>query len=226
MSITITPETEELVTQAKSLLDNARQYKITNPAQLEASAEELKRIKARAKDLDAQRREMTKPLDDSKKRIMDFFREPLQFLTDAESLIKRAILAYQSEQEKLRRAQEAKLAEQARKERERLEKRAEAAAAKGQEEKAEMLRDQAVEVKAPVLAAPKAPAGIQTRELWSAEVFDAELVVASVLDGALPWEAITINQAYLDAQARLHKAALNIPGVRAVSSKTLAAGRA
>jgi hypothetical protein len=224
--ITLTPEAEQDIAQAEKLLAVAREYKIDSPQIMEAAAGDLKNIKLKAKDLEERRMAMTRPLDESKKRIMDFFRAPLQYLTDAERLIKRSMLAYQDEQDRKRREQEAKLREAQRKEQERLQKRAEVAAAKGQEEKAEVLREAAEMMPTPVVANhDPSPQGISTRETWSAEVFDKMALILAVAEGQVPDAVLAVDMKVLNAQARALKSAMKYPGVKAVASKTIAAGR-
>lgn len=224
MTLEITPETQQEISQAQAMLAVAREYHIDSPEMMTAAADELKKIKAKSKDLENRRMAMTRPLDDTKKQIMDLFRQPLQFLADAESLIKRGMLSYQNEQERIRRAEQARLDEIARKERERLEKRAQAAEAKGQTEKAEALHEQAETVPVPVVAhaAPRVD-GISTRETWSAEVTDMRALLQGVLDGKVPDVAVIADMKVLNAQARALKGAMNYPGVKAVSEKVVSA---
>src|SRR5690606_29862260 len=140
---------------AEKTLQLVRDYQIQTAADYEGAAEQLKAIKSKAKSLDEQRKAITKPLDDAKRQVMNLFRPPLQFLADAESLIKRSMADFQREQERLRLEAQRKAEEQARKEQERLARRAEQAAEKGQADKAEQLAMQAQMVQAPVVAFEK-----------------------------------------------------------------------
>lgn len=223
--MTMPTEVQAQANAAQQILEVANAYVIDCPEMLEAAGDELKSIKAKAKELETTRKAMTKPLDDSKKKIMDFFRQPQEYLKNAEATIKRAMLAYTEEQEAARRKAEAEAREKARKEQEKLRKRAEAAAAKGQTEKAEALETQADTVVTPIV--PKAqtqqPAGVSMREVWSAEVTDARALLQAVLDGKVPDVAISINMKVLNQQAKSLKNSLNWPGVKAVCQKTVAA---
>jgi hypothetical protein len=162
---------------------------------------------------------MTKPLDDSKKVIMDFFRRPQDALASAEQSIKRSMLSYQQEQDRIRRAEQQRIEEENRKAAEKLAKQAAAQAKKGNDEKAAELQQQAEAKKEEVvIVAPKvAPvAGIQMRTLWKFEVVDATLV---------PRDYLAIDEAKIGSVVRATKGSMTIPGVRIYSEETLAAGR-
>lgn len=58
------------------------------------------------------------------------------------------------------------------------------------------------------------------RETWSAELTDLRNLVDSISAGRVSIEAVNANMKFLNAQARLHKQNLRIPGVNVVSKKT------
>jgi hypothetical protein len=212
------PEVRELAEQTDQLLQIASSYRVTTAAEYTAAGEELKKVKAAAKRLDEIRKSMTKPLDAAKRAIMDFFREPETKLQRAESDIKRAMIAYSEEQERIRREEQRKAEEAARKEREKLEAQAAKAAAAGKIERAEQLEQRAATVVAPVIQreAPKVT-GLATREVWKFEIIDAS---------ALPREYLTVDEKKIGAVVRALKGDTNIPGVRVWAEKSLAAGAA
>ena len=212
------PEVRELAEQTDQLLQIASSYRVTTAAEYTAAGEELKKVKAAAKRLDEIRKSMTKPLDAAKRAIMDFFREPETKLQRAESDIKRAMIAYSEEQERIRREEQRKAEEAARKEREKLEAQAATAAAAGKIERAEQLEQRAATVVAPVIQreAPKVT-GLATREVWKFEIIDAS---------ALPREYLTVDEKKIGAVVRALKGDTNIPGVRVWAEKSLAAGAA
>lgn len=212
------PEVRELAEQTDQLLQIASSYRVTTAAEYTAAGEELKKVKAAAKRLDEIRKSMTKPLDAAKRAIMDFFREPETKLQRAESGIKRAMIAYSEEQERIRREEQRKAEEAARKEREKLEAQAAKAAAAGKIERAEQLEQRAATVVAPVIQreAPKVT-GLATREVWKFEIIDAS---------ALPREYLTVDEKKIGAVVRALKGDTNIPGVRVWAEKSLAAGAA
>lgn len=223
--ITITPEAERQVEQAEALMRQAEHYAVTDAATYNMAGDELKRIKNQAKELDALRVSMTRPLDEAKKKIMDFFRRPAQLLADAESAIKRSMLTYQREEERKRREAEARAQEAARKEQERLRREAAKLEAKGKAEQAAAKIAIAESLPAAVVVAAPAPhvQGISTSTRWSAEVTDLVALARAVGAGEVPAMAIQANTTFLGQQARSLKGQLNYPGVRAVSEESLSA---
>lgn len=147
MDFELTPEVREVEAEATQALAAATEYRVTTQDQYTAAGDELGRIKAAQKRLDETRKGLTKPLDESKRRIMDFFRAPAEKLAQAEKAIKSACLTYQQEQDRIRREEQRKADEAARKERERLERQRIAAEQKAREKEAE-LRRQAAEANA------------------------------------------------------------------------------
>ncbi|HEU4401903.1 MAG TPA: hypothetical protein VFT43_07335, partial [Candidatus Polarisedimenticolia bacterium] len=62
------------------------------------------------------------------------------------------------------------------------------------------------------VAVPK-EAGVTFRDAWKARVDDAMALVKAVAEGKAPLAYLTVNQAALDAQARVLKGELRVPGV-------------
>ncbi len=212
--------------QTRGLVERAETLEIMTPTEYEIAATDLQTIKQRAKEMDALRRSLTRPLDEAKRGIMALFKPVEVELGQAERLYKGALLDYQTEQERIRAAEEARLRAEARKKEERLQARAEAAAAKGQVEKAAMLEEQAESVPVPIVAAPTpAVSGISTRQTWHAEVMDKVLLIEAVAQGLVPDVVLEPVMSVLNAQARALKGALNYPGVKAVSDSVVAAGQ-
>lgn len=147
MDYEITPEVREVQAEADQALAVATEYRVTNGDEYSAAGDELKRIKAAQKRLDETRKSLTSPIDAARKRIMDLFRGPAEKLDQAEKAIKGACITYQQEQERIRREEQRKAEEAARKERERLERLRIAAEQRARDKEAE-LRRQAAEANA------------------------------------------------------------------------------
>lgn len=171
--VKITPEVAAEVEAANAMLAAAQSCKVTNAAEYEAAGAELKRIKSKANDLEARRLAMTRPLDEAKSRIMEFFKAPKQYLADAESSIKRAIGAYDAEQRRLQQEAEKAAAEAARKERERMEAEA-AKAEQAAREKREREEAKARELEAKGRAAEAEAKRKAAEEAEAARLREAE----------------------------------------------------
>ena len=123
--------------QAQHWLQVAQSYQIDDDDMYAAAGDELRNIVTMAREIEAQRKAITAPMDEAKRRVMDFFRVPLDRLGQAESTLKASMAGYQRLQlqraaAEQRRAQEAAAAEQraaeaaAQAERDRLQAEAEA----------------------------------------------------------------------------------------------------
>ena len=223
VNVSLSEKAEEMAQEASNVLVTYQNSKIANNDQYTKAGEVLKEIKTRIKALDEERKSMTKPIDESKSRIMNFFRKPIGWLQDAESAIKRAMLSFQQEQDRIRREQERKLAQEAseREEREkkRLEARALKADEKGQEAKAEALREQKEEVQhqAPILPdRVEKVQGISTKKIWKFEITD---------QNQIPREYMIPDLKTIGAIVRATKGAKPIAGIHIFSEDTIAAGR-
>lgn len=106
-----TPDEAQLTTRAQSALRMVESMTIENDDDYTNAADELKAIKSKAHNLEAQRTAITGPINAGLKLVNDLFRGPAKFLADAESTIKQKMLGYSAAQEKIaadaRRAAEA-----------------------------------------------------------------------------------------------------------------------
>lgn len=208
-------EAEQYEAQTKDLLVAANSITIATPQDYEAANDELKRIKTKAKELEDKRKSLTRPLDESKKRILELFRPALTFLADAEKHIKRQMIDFTNDQERLRRAEEARIREQQRKEQEKLRKQAEKAAAAGKAEKAEALQEQA-ESMPPAFVPPATPkTSSSIRKVWKARVKDKDALIKAAAKRSDLQALLDVNETALGGMARALKSNLAIPGVEA-----------
>ena len=215
----ITIEAQQKAQEVEALAETYQCYQIITTEAYVASAEDLKIIKLKYKELDDLRKSLTKPLDESKKRIMEFFKKPLDYLSMAESSIKRALLKWQQEQDKIRRAEEKRLLEAQKKEAERLQRLAEAAKARGAEEKAEEFKERIAEVQSVIpVVAPKVEkvSGIQTKTIWKYRILDVNII---------PREYLIPNEKMLGELARTTKGSVEITGIKFYPEEVIAAGR-
>ncbi len=216
---------EQLFDDSKEMLELAKDWEIETPEMAHAAADDLRQVKALYKDLEANRKAITGPLLKAKSKIDDMFKPALGWLKESERLLKAEILQYQQTEARIARAAQAKADEEARKEREVLERKAKVAAATLQKDKAEELRVEAEAVVAPVVEseAPKL-AGVSVRKVWKARLTDKQAFLRHVLDERADLlTLVTIDQAGLNALARLHKDGLEIAGVKAVEESSVSA---
>ena len=167
-----TSKVENAVIEATEILQDAQAVVVKTPEQLQIAGDWRNKIKARLKQLDTERKDITRPLDDVKAKIMDKYRPVVEKLEAAYKLFDRGIADYLNEQERIRQEQQRKLEAEAEKKRLEAETKAKEWADKGNDKKAEEWLDKADNVIAPV--APEVPKaeGITTRKDWDFEIIN------------------------------------------------------
>jgi uncharacterized membrane protein YqiK len=211
-------------TESLSVYDN---YIIDSIEKYRASADDVKAIKAKYKELDDTRKSLTAPIEESKKKIIALFKSPLDFLKRAEEAVKKAMVSWQTEQEKIRRAEEARLAEIQRKEAEKLQAqaareaaRAESlktdkakAAAKAQAEKLEAEAVAVTSITPVVESSIEEVAGISTRKIWKFKVINAD---------DIPREYMIPDEKFIGQIVRASKGKKQIAGIEIYSEDIIA----
>lgn len=218
------PSKQELDKQSLPVLETAKAFVIDSPFMYEQAGEELKTIKQRINALEEQRKAITKPMDAAKKQVMDLFKPPVDALTEAESVYKRSMLAYQQEQRRLEAEAQRKLNEAAEAERQRMAEQAKAAEKTGDAATAVALQSAAEMVVAPVVQIATAKvSGISTTVRWSAEVTDKLAYLKHVMEHPELLDTVEISMKPLNQMATALKDKLNLPGIRAVATESMSA---
>lgn len=217
------PQVTELRDESEALEMLAQTYTVTDSDSYRSAADELKRVKSLLSQAETVRKEITRPMDEAKARVMALFKPITERLEATERCLKGLMADFErSERERLAEVERQRRAlmeaEQAR-----LRAEAEAAREQGNELEAEILEETALVMPSPAPLEAERPSGISVQTRWSAEVVDLRALLQGVLDGVIPLEAVTPNQTFLNGAARSLKAALNWPGVRAVARDVMAA---
>lgn len=246
------PEAIQLADQARGILAQAAAVSITNVEQYTGVADQLKIIKAKQKEVDGMRVKMKAPALETCRQIDAFFKGPLDFLSDAEKSYKTAMVAFDNEQERMRREQQRKVDEAARKEREMLEQKAREAREKAEREAAELRRQAEAAAaagraeEAAKLASKatktidKADAKAEGLEQSAMQVVTPTVVMDApkvsgitkrvvwfarvVNPNLLPREYLVPNEKALDGIAKATKGEIQIPGVEFYSENLIASG--
>lgn len=107
--------TQEIPVDARNKLklieseaDKLAGFKIVTATEYTQSIELLKRVKCYADEIDKTRKGITKPLDEAKKNVMEFFSPILERLSVIERSIKDGALAFQREQQRIQAEAQAK----------------------------------------------------------------------------------------------------------------------
>ena len=221
------PNAAALSKGASSALALVESFDVVDAATYEIGAEELKSIKAKAAQLEDQRKTITKPLDDAKKAVMDLFRGPLDVLTKAEGILKGKLLTYQQEEQ--RKVREAQLAAEraAQAERDRLAAEAAKLAAEGRAGEA-MVKQQVAEMivaAPPAIAEPPKVSGMSTRTSVEFEVVDLVQLVQHIAKHPELINLVAADSVKLRAYVKGLGMSTNLPGVRVFEKASLAASR-
>lgn len=201
------------------MVKTAMELTITTHEDYDKGTDYLKEVKTRIKAVKEYWKGPKEAANAAHKELVAKEAQMLKPLTEAESIIKKAMLAYTTEVERKRREAE----EAARKAREAEVKRLESIAAKAEEQgdtdTAEVMRDMAEEVPIGEIAAEAKPTakGVSVRTTWKARVTDPRLVPA-YHDGK---ELRTINMTALNEVARWSEGKASIPGVEFYQDSTL-----
>ena len=208
-----------LATKAQNALTSASDFVIDSPTMFELASDDLKQVKALQKEVEEKRTSITGPLNQAVKAVNDLFRSPKEYLDKAEATLKRAMVTWTTEQERIAAEARAKAEAEARAERERLaaiereqqeaarraQEEAQAAAAAGDQEAAAaaMAAAEAAELQAataamtaqvvtvaPAVEAPAKVTGISGRVTYSAEVTNLMELVQAVAAGQAPIECL------------------------------------
>lgn len=221
------PSADELQTKALTVAEQAKALRVADAAGFAKAGDTLKVIKGMAAEIVDFFAPLKKKAHEAHKALTAAETKQLAPLAEAERTLKAAMVTYQAEEDRKRRAEELRLQEEAR-------RRAEddalleaiALEESGEKEAAEAII--AAPVVAPVVMLRPAARveGVTFRETWRAEVTDALTLVRAVAEGKAPLACITVNTSFLDGQARALKGAFAIPGARAIAEKVVSAARA
>lgn len=215
----------KLTIAAQDALEVAKALQIDSPATFALAGEELIAVKTTIQQLTARREEITKPLTAAHKSVMALFKPPLDYWEQTKDVYATRMVAYQTEQDRLRRQEQARLAEIARQEREKLEEAARQkmkAAQKAKDAEAVLEAQAQWEIAAthtaPVVQEEKiVSAGNSMRETWKAQLSDKKAFIKYIAAECDQHpdllDYVEANTTVLNAAARLQKSNLRVAGV-------------
>lgn len=217
VAVTVPMPSADDTERGERMLLAAEARQIVTAEDYAAAGEDLLKVKAVSTRIEGNRVALKAPLLEAIRRFDAFFKAPLDFLTRAERSLKSKMGDYTDRQDELRREEQAKADEAARKETERLQAMAAKAQASGKVEKAQQLEVRAHAVVAPIIqrAAPMV-AGIKERDEYEYEITNATL---------LPREYTMPDEKKIGAVVRAMRLDTNIPGVTVRRKTGIAARR-
>jgi hypothetical protein len=244
------PEVRALTTEIAELETRAA-LPVNSPAEYESAVDLLRHVKAAQKRLELTRTGMTGPLNETLRRINDFFRGPGDRLLAAERSLKAGLVAFDQAQERIRIEAQRRADEEARQARAKAEAEAAAARAKADAEARELRAKAEAEAAAGRAAeAAKLQARAEVRVERAEAKADAlqtaaTMAVAPVVQSARPkvagvatrevWtfrvedetkvprEFLTIDESKLRRYVAAMKGDAKVAGVRIYSERQVAA---
>lgn len=245
------PDSIALASRASRALQFIESFEITSAEDYALAADELRSIKSKSNAIEDQRTGITGPINAALKAINSMFKGPGEMLGQAESLLKRKMLAWDQEQASIRaeiqrKAEEAASAKRRRLEAEAMERQKEAAAAAqavadaeaaGNAAAAELARAEeqrkqaevqaattaALVVTAPVAIAPVKTAGISTSKKVDFEVVDLHALVRHIAQNPELINLLVADSIKLRAYVRGVGTACRLPGVRVFDTAVMSA---
>ena len=223
----ITSSTEAMSAEKEAInwQEVAKAYVIDSPEMAEAAAEDLKVIKSKAKDLDTLRTTLKKPSLDEGRAIDKHFKKPLDFLSNAETVLKGAIIKFQQaeqqrmlEQQRLREAEAERLRMEQDQDRQ---QRIADAEASGDQAAVEAIQEELTFVPTAPPTEQTKLAGISTRSTWKGRMNDKLALIKAVAEGRADMALLDVNQQVLDGLAKALKSGLSIPGCEAYEDQSL-----
>lgn len=193
-------------------------------------------LKALRKKITEHYRPIKQAIDKSKRTILDQEAADLAPVEEAERVGGGKIIAWDTEQQRLRneeiRRREAEARQKAEADRQEQIEAMRRAAAKAKREgdaaAAAALRDQANRVKeTEVIAVYEAPPepvavkGLTAVETWDATVVDKMALIRAVAAGTVSASALDVNATWLRQQAQALREQFNVPGCQATATKSL-----
>lgn len=207
------PDVARYVRAAESLT-------IEFPADSIAAQEVRASVNTQLKTLIDQRLEITRPMDEAKKKVMDLFRPITTALENAIRVFDRKIIQWDNEQEEIRKKaqRDEEIAAQA--ERDRLQEISDRALAQGQDGKAEKFQERAQSIVANVIPTEVVRAsGVSVASRWTFEIIDAKKIEPLFLAPDLVAIGKVVRAMGKEAQSVVGA------GVRIIESKSVASRR-
>ena len=212
----------EVESKALSLPEKAKTIIILDQQTFKAACEFREVIKAFEVEISKEYDDIIKKWNDGHKASIAKKKTAITPVLEAKRINDANISRYLNEQERIRKQEEFRLAELARKaEEEARLAEAEAYEAAGDKETANEIINEPIKAQAIVLPKANLNTGINMRETWSAEVVNLEQLIRAIADKQVSISAVEANMTYLNGLARTQKSGMNIPGVKVVSKKTI-----
>lgn len=213
----------EVEQEALTLRSNLSSLTITSQDSYNAAVTARVEAKAWLKEAEAYFDALIKPAYVAYKNILEAKKKIIEPVEGTVKVINGALIAWDTEQERIRRVAQAKLEEEARQraEEEWIAKAVELEAAGASAEAVEQLLEEPVVVTEIAVAEPtyQKSGAVAYRNNYSAEVTDIKALIKWIAKNPTQANLVQPNQSVLNSLARSLKETMDIPGVRLVNNK-------
>ena len=207
------PEAQTLMMEAQAARNTADLLVILDDQGLEIAKNEMNAMTKQIKLLESKRKELTGPLDQAKKGIMDLFREPVESYKESVKIIKAGIAEYLRQKERKAAEERAKAEAVAAAERKALEEKVKAAECAEQAEAYQ--KAASLVVAGPTKTQVKKVQGMSTQKRWRARVYNLSAFLAHAATHPELIDCVEIKQGSLERFISATGGTIAIPGVEA-----------
>ena len=218
--VTLTDQQSDELKRAEAYLNGAKNFKITDDANYQNAGIMLQKIKEKKKNLDAMRKDVKSPIIAAGKKIEDMFRQPINFLTQAEEKLKTAMIYYKEAMDVKHEMHK----EVAINKLEILEQEAQLALKEGDEIGFQRILVEIEELKSKTIAAPKLD-GISYRDNWVGEGLDLRRTIVAISEGKAPLSLVKFDDVAINQLAKSTKGSIVYPGINIYNKQILASRR-
>lgn len=216
MADLITTEDKTKLDKAEEYLNGAKNYVINNDDSFTLAFNLLKKIKIKKNEYDGMRKKLKKPINEAGKAIEDMFRQPINYLTQAEQAYKTSMLRYQEQVDEKQLNNENKYLQEL----DRLTD--ESTKALDDHDVTEyckvMKQIDQLESKSKSLTTNQ---GLSIRNNWKGKVVDLDLLINAVAQNKAPKGLIKVDEVELNKLAKSTTGVLNIQGIKFYNDKVV-----
>lgn len=215
--VVISKEQSEQIETAEAYLNGAKNFILNDDRSYSNASEMLKKIKAKKKSLDDMRKDLKKPINQAGKKIEDMFREPLNFLLQAEQTLKKSMLTYKNIIDHEVTANQSKTLTQI----DWLQKELDRALNDNNEIAYQRILNEIEELKNKNDLVPKID-GISYRDNWKGEGVDLRTAINAISSGKAPISIVKFDEVAINQLAKSTKGTVDYPGIKIFNKQIIA----
>ena len=206
------PDEDANLGTVTNYLITAREMVINGKESLEAASKELSSITTTEKAMEADRTEITGPMNTALKAVNAKYKPWRLVLGNASQIIRGKVSDFMAEEQRKLQIIQAEEQAKARKIGAKQEAKADKLRKDGQSEKADVVEEQAASHVAVQQTVMKVE-GLSSRKVWRGRITDMKAFCQGVVDGKNPITFVEVKQADLNRLANTYKNTQEFPGI-------------